>query len=61
MLLDLVELHLNGVADSKDLHEWLTSRGVVLYLIPEIIRLEDQAMVAVVESALSVPTPVLIS
>ena len=58
VLLDLVGLHLNGVADSKDLHEWLTSRGVALYPIPEIIRLEDEATVALVEPALSAPTPV---
>ena len=50
-LLDLVQLHLDGTADVMDLNDWLTSRGVALYPIPELIRLENNGTAALAEVA----------
>ena len=48
-LLDLVQLHLDGTADVMDLNDWLTSRGVALYPIPESIQLENNGTAALAE------------
>ena len=48
-LLDLVQLHMDGTADVMDLKDWLTSREVALYPIPEFIRLENNGTASLAE------------